>query len=108
LEDIDVDGRTILELVFKKQSGGVVWFRGGIKRGDFVRTTMNLLAEQSVGYFMDSFGPISLFMDLFSRLLCIVSVNIDTSPSFLGLNDMKRLLDFKLSLCSECCTISSG
>ena len=40
-------------------------------------------------------------MDLFSGLLCVVSVNICTPPTVFGLNDMKHLLDFKMSPCSE-------
>ena len=68
---------------------------------DFVRTTMNLLAEKSAGYFVGSFGLISLFMDLFSRSLCVVSINICTYLPVYGLNDMKPLLDFKLPPCFE-------
>ena len=61
-----------------------------------MKTTMKLLAEKSAGYFMSSFGPIALFMDLFCRLLCVVSVNICTPPPVFVLNAMKRLLDLKL------------
>ena len=67
--------------------------------------TMKLLAEQSAGYFISSFGPVSLFMDLFIRLLCVVSVNICTSPAVFGLNDKKFHLDLKLSPCSEYCIL---